>query len=113
MSGADKEVRRAFQRESVIAVFLQTQRYQPEMTGKLLRALAANDGLAKYSPAWQFVNRIVPEKVGRMDQASLAVHARLVAAIWNAHFDGRNLIHLVPRDPKLPILIEGTPWKGR
>jgi hypothetical protein len=36
-----------------------------------------------------------------------------VASCWNAWYHGVTLSKIIPRDPRLPIRIEGTNFKGR
>jgi hypothetical protein len=103
-------IRLTFERIPVLSVFLEIAKTQSERTGQLIRQIARNDKLEKYSPAWQFVNNIVPRRFSVMEWQN---ESRIVASIWNAYYrDEKQLTKLFVRDLKKGILISGTSFKG-
>jgi hypothetical protein len=100
-----------FQRGGVMAVGLETFRYQPSMAAEFWHGMAADDGLKVGDPRKTLLRLLQVNKVAATG-ASTNVQARACALAWNAAFKRRDLTLLKPNTMGL-INILGTPWDGR
>lgn len=106
-----KIIRDSIYRVAALAVFVAVMKYQEEKASEFLRLVGQNDGLARKSPAWQYVNGIASVPLAGTNQNN-AILARKVAAVWNAFYRGDAVYHAIcPRRPNEDIIIFGTPYK--
>ena len=102
-------VRRLLTRGSVLSVALVTYRFQPEAAQQFWPSLARDSGLTEGEPAHSLLRWLRDTPTRRLETAA---YQRVVAAAWNAAFQGRQLFKLSGRQPAQPILIAGTPHDG-
>lgn len=109
MAGAPAANTRLVKRAAVMAVALETMRYQPSAGAEFWYRFAQDDGLTKGAPERALLNwlRNTPNKLSgslvRREQA------RAASLAWNAHFQGRTLEYCKPNAVSTFVLL-GTPW---
>lgn len=94
-------------RATVMAVALETLRYQPERGKIFWDRVATDDGLRKGDPAKALINYLLANKA---TSGTRARDLRAVALCWNADWDGRQIKQLKPTTLK-EFILSGTPWK--
>jgi hypothetical protein len=106
--------------KGVLSVAMVTFRYSPDKAPSFWRKAAMNDRLEYGSPEHSLVRIVTRQsetakriRSHREGGREWAVMARMVASCWNYHFDGRQFSKLVMPDAGKPILIKGSPFKGR
>ena len=105
---APQTTRHLFQRGGIMAVGLETFRYQPSFAAEFWHAMAADDGLKVGDPRktllrWMGANRVAATG------ADTDTQSRAAALAWNAAFKGRDLSLLKPGTMD-GITLLGTPW---
>lgn len=113
MTGAPAVNKTAIKRKGVIAVALETLRFQPGHAAVFWKDCAHDDGLAKSDPRKVLLRWLLNSKGGAKQTGPKAADALSRAAIgaWNAWYRGDALQTLKPLAG--PIKIEGTPWDGK
>ncbi len=96
-------------RATVLAVVLETVRYQPSTAVEFWRAVASEEAM-KPHPAkalWSFLRNVPPSATWSVRMASM----KAAALAWNANFKGKDLEYCKPNAWQ-DFFILGTPWKG-
>lgn len=109
--GTGRRTGRGLRTSSCVAVGLATLRYQRPKARQFWQTVAANDGVRAGTAEHKLVELLLTRT--QEEAGGEVTFARLVAACWNAYYTDRHLSKLYARDTMLPILIEGTPWRGR
>jgi len=103
----------AVKRKGVMAVALETVRYQPGHGSVFWKDLAHDDGLPNGDPRKTLLRWLLNAKSGgaKLTGPKAAnAHSRAVIGAWNAWYRGDALQSLRPHTG--PIVILGTPWDG-
>lgn len=109
MSGGPNITTKLMKRSAVIAVALETARYQPTASIDFWRGFVMDDGLPAKDPRkalarWLYNNPATGGSAGRRLQAYAAARA------WNLHYHGQQVDHIKP-STMTGFILEGTPWK--
>jgi hypothetical protein len=105
--GAPKHTVRLMLRAAVMAVALETLRYQPSRAFEFWQGAARDDGLKSNMPEKALLNWLRNVRVGAGARAQ-AEHARAAALAWNAAFRGDTRSHIKPNSMAAFYLL-GTP----
>ena len=109
--GGDYAIVNPLRKAGFLSVCLAVARYQPQMARDFIRDIAHNE-CAPNTPGKTFISLLLSGKA-RLSNRNIAEHARLLASVWNAHFEGRQLLRVMgTQDPKRPMDLFGTPWAG-
>ena len=101
---APADIKAALRRQSIVAVALCTLKYQPEKAAEFWRGLAMDDGLRRTDPRKALLKKLASGENAR----NVPFQMRMVAAAWNAFYEGRNLTE-IRVDPGKPFRLAGTP----
>lgn len=113
MAGSPGPHKAAIRRKGVMAVALETLRYQPGPAAVFWKDLAHDDGLAKSDPRKVLLRWLLNSNSGGKLTGATAAnpHSRAAIGAWNAWCRGDALQHIRPHTG--PIIILGTPWDGK
>jgi hypothetical protein len=114
MVGAPGVNKAAIKRKGVLAVALETVRYQPGPASVFWKDLAHDDGLPNGDARKTLLRWLLNSRSGgaKLIGASAAnSHGRAAIGAWNAWYRGDALQSLRPHTG--PIVILGTPWDGK
>lgn len=96
------------QRAAVLAVAIETVKYQPSLAVEFWSKLCADDGLIRTDPRKTLLEYLRKNKVSNISRGEQSIAAALA---WNAWFQKRDLTILKPGAVD-EIHIAGTPWNG-
>lgn len=100
---------RLVMRAAVMAVALETVRYEPEPAVRFWGAMVHDNGLVKGDPRKTLLQYLLTHKAGKGAEGYL--QSRAAAHCWNAWMDGKQVINLrITIAGKMEI--RGTPWDG-
>jgi hypothetical protein len=110
ISGSPRTHQQAVFRMGVMAVALESMRYQPSLAMEFWQGLAHDDGLSLGDPRKTLLRfllntRIIGSKASHV-MSRAAIHA------WNAYFDGHRLQTCRP-SLTTDVVFKGTPWGTR
>lgn len=107
IGGSPKMNLKAITRAPIVAVALETLKYQPSSAVEFWHAVASDEGLSTGDPAKALLRYL--QKTGGPSRTYWPELARGCALAWNAHFEGRPLKVIKPG--KMPrFRLSGTPW---
>jgi len=105
--GASTANVKLFRRGGVLAVALETLRYQPSAASEFWRGMLLDDGLKNGDPRRTLLAFLRGRQTSTKQDRDL--QSRGCALAWNAAFKGKTLTVLRPAY-MIDIRIEGTPW---
>lgn len=97
-----------FRRGGVMAVALETLRYQPSMASEFWHGFMADDGLRTNDPRKTLLNYL-RVRTGNAQRRDREAASKACAQAWNAYFKERDLMVLRPAVMQ-EFFLEGTPW---
>lgn len=100
---------RPFRRGGVMAVALETLRYQPEKAAEFWRGASQDDGLKARDPRKVLVEYIRRAFATTAQVRRLQAHA--AALCWNSYFADGTMTNIWPSTVQT-VIIDGTPWNG-
>ena len=108
LSGAPRETRKYFIRAAVLAVALETMRYQPSAASEFWHKASHDDGLTIGMPerallSWLRNTQVLAGFDSRKE------HARAAALAWNAKWRGHETQYVKP-NAMASFYLLGTPW---
>lgn len=105
---SDTEAFKFFRRKAIMAVALETTRYQPNTAIDFWTAFIADDGLKLGDPRKTLLNYCRNNTAGNGINDSI-VQSKCAALAWNAFFGGTELKQMRPNQ-LLAFRLDGTPW---
>jgi hypothetical protein len=108
MNGSPTHTQRLVRRAGVLAVALETFRYQPSFAAEFWFRVAQDDGLSGAMPERALLSwlRNVKTANGLIGQRE---HCKASAAAWNAAFRGEERTYVKP-NAMVTFFLLGTPW---
>jgi hypothetical protein len=110
ISGAPTSNQRAVQRAAVMAVALETFKYQPIAALEFWRGMAQDDGLAKNDPRKALLRWLHNNTLG--GQAAWPPQSRAAAHAWAA-FNRKEPLTIIRQSAAASFILVGTPWQGK
>jgi hypothetical protein len=107
IAGVTPGNRRLILRAAVLAVALETARYQPSAAAEFWRAVALDDGLPLSDPRKKLLQYLT--KYPAKHPSDRVLHSNAAALAWNAWFEKKPLDLLKPGSVKV-FRLAGTPW---
>lgn len=108
IEGCPKETGNYIRRAAVLAVAIETVRYQPSAALDFWRSFTQDNGLTPGMPERALLGFLRNNR-GGTGAASRKVQARAAALAWNASFRGDEIQHVKPGQVTSFYLL-GTPW---
>jgi hypothetical protein len=108
LAGAPSLHRNVILRKSVLAVALETARFQPGKASEFWGGAAHDDKLANGDPRKTLIRWLVANPMSAGGSGARS-QARAAAICWNAWFEGRT-INAVRHNSMVNFRIVGTPW---
>lgn len=108
LAGAPSLHRNVILRKAVLAVALETARFQPGKAGEFWGGAAHDDALAAGDPRKALIRWLVANPMSSGGGGTRS-QARAAALCWNAWFEGRS-INAVRHNSMVNFRIVGTPW---
>lgn len=105
-----RETKKLIKRVAIIAVALETFRYQPSFAMEFWSKVANDDGLVKGDPEKALLTWL-RNSIGAGGRSAQIEHSRAAASAWNAAFQGRQVVTVKPNAIKNFHLL-GTPWSS-
>lgn len=106
VSGAPPQNKRLIKRTPIMAVALETLRYQPSMASDFWKAVAQDDGLTRGQPERALLQWLRNARAG--GAKGQKEHANAAALAWNAAFRGDDRDHIRP-NAMASFFLLGTP----
>jgi len=110
LAGSPRPHQNYVTRMGVMAVALETLRYQPSLALEFWQAMAHDDGLRLGDPRKTLLRYLSSTRASGSRAAFVMARAGMQA--WNAFFKGKDLAHCRP-NVMTHIVILGTPWTAK
>jgi hypothetical protein len=109
MSGGPQIHTRLMKRAAVLAVALETARYQPTAAIDFWHGFVMDDGLSAKDPR-KALSRWLQTNSSSGGSKVARLHAFVAARAWNLHYDGKTVDFIKPT-AMTNFVLKGTPWK--
>lgn len=109
MSGGPQIHTRLMKRAAVLAVALETARYQPTAAIDFWHGFVMDDGLSAKDPR-KALSRWLQANASSGGSKVARLHAFVAARAWNLHFEGKTVEYIKPT-AMTSFALKGTPWK--